>query len=268
MRREGPPSLEGSIFRAVFGAFVLLFAGSIASLIVADLLYVDRESFGEVLRSREIRAAAILSLTTTCASTALSMLFAIPVGYSLSRARFRGKLVVETLVDLPIVFPPLVLGLSLLIFFRTSIGIWIEERGAVFIYERPGIVLAQFFVSASFAIRAAKLAFGAADARQEQVALTLGCSRWGAFRRVALPNARAGLAAGAILAWARAFGIFGPLLVFVGAVRFRTEVLPTTIYLEASVGRIEVALSVALLMIAIASVALSLLRLLGAERLW
>ncbi|MCJ7752594.1 MAG: hypothetical protein MUQ65_16145, partial [Armatimonadetes bacterium] len=87
-------------------------------------------------------------------------------------------------------------------------------------------------------------------------------------QRVAVPNARGGIIAGAILTWARAFGIFGPLMVFVGAVRMRTEVLPTAIYLEASIGRIEIALAVALLMIAMAGVALILIRLFGGERNW
>ena len=160
------------------------------------------------------------------------------------------------------------MGLSLLVFFSSQVGLWIESMGLEFVYQRSGIVLAQFLVSAPFGIRAIRTTFDDIDRRQEEVALTLGCTAAQAFWRVAVPNARGGIIAGTILTWARAFGLFGPLMVFVGAVRMRTEVLPTTIYLEASVGRIEVALAVALLMIAMAGAALILIRLFGGERNW
>ncbi len=100
------------------------------------------------------------------------------------------------------------------------------------------------------------MTFDGIDPRFEHVAMTLGASRVGAFFYVSLPMAVRGIVAGAILVWTRAFGIFGPLIVFVGAVRNRTEVLPTTIYLEQSIGHIEVALAVALLMLLLAIVAL------------
>jgi molybdate transport system permease protein len=187
----------------------------------------------------------------------------VPIGYALSRYRFPGHIVADTIVDLPIVFPPLVMGLSLLVFFQTPVGNWLDAHGLGFVYEPRGIVLAQFFVAASFGIRAIKSTFDDIDRRQEDVALTLGCTRGQAFWRIAVPNARGGIVAGAILTWAKAFGIFGALMVFVGMVRLRTEVLPTAIYLEASVGKLEAALAVALLMIGIATMALMLIRVLG-----
>jgi molybdate transport system permease protein len=123
-------------------------------------------------------------------------------------------------------------------------------------------------VSASYGIRAAKSSFNAVDPRLERLALTLGCTHGRAMRMVALPMARNGLAAGAVMAWARAVGVFGPLMVFAGAVRMKTEVLPTTIYLELTVGRIEPALAVAMLMLAIAMVALTLIHWLGQTNRW
>ena len=99
--------------------------------------------------------------------------------------------------------------------------------------------------------------------RHEQVAWTLGCSRAQAFWRVVLPEARPGLLTAATLAWARALGEFGPILVFAGATRLRTEVLPTTVFLELSVGKIEAAIAVSLLMIVVAAVVLVLTRTLG-----
>jgi molybdate transport system permease protein len=159
-------------------------------------------------------------------------------------------------VDLPILMPPVIVGLSLLVFFQTRAGKLIEDYGFEFVFQKKGIVLCQFLVSASFGIRAVKLTFDGIDPRLEHVAMTLGCTRTGAFFRVALPLASRGVVAGGILIWTRSFGVFSPLILFVGTFRNRTEVLPTTIYLEQSVGRIEVALAVAILMLALATAAL------------
>ena len=245
-------------------AFVGLFVAALLALFVGDATYTDFESFAEVLRSPQIRAALWLSLWTTAVTVLLGLLFAIPMGYALSRYRFPGHAVVDSIVDLPIILPPLVVGLSLLVFFyQTPMGRWIHSTGLEFAFQRKGIILCQFLVSASFGIRAVKLTFDGIDPRIEHVAMTLGCTRAGAFFRVALPMARRGIIVGAILIWTRAFGIFGPLIVFVGDIRFSTEVLPTTIYLEQSIGRLEVALAVALLMLLVAAVALVLVRTVG-----
>jgi len=93
--------------------------------------------------------------------------------------------------------------------------------------------------------------------------MTLGSTRAGAFFRVALPLARRGIITGAILIWTRAFGIFGPLMVFVGTIRMKTEVLATSIYLEQSVGRIEIALALTIFMLVLATVALVVVRIVG-----
>jgi molybdate transport system permease protein len=210
-----------------------------------------------------------LSVVTSVGTTALALLFAIPMGYALSRYAFPGRVLADTVVDIPIVFPPLVAGLTLLVFFcQTEFGRWIEEDlGAGFVFQPKGIVLCQFIVSASFAIRSVKTAFDEVDRRLEKVALTLGYTQWGSFRYVSLPLAVRGIVAGAILTWARAFGIFGPLMIFVGSFRGKTEVLSTTIYLEQSVGNLEVALTVALLLISVAVVALLTIRLVGGRAL-
>ncbi len=254
-------------FSAGIFAFLAVFLLLVFALLVADVTYINLDAVREVLDSREIRSAVVLSLWTSSVTTIIAVVFAVPMGYALSRYRFPGHILADTVVDLPIVFPPLVVGLSLLVFFRTSVGLWLESVGLDFVYQRRGIILAQFFVSASYGIRAIKTTFDEVDRRQEDVALTLGCTRGQAFWRVAVRNARGGIVAGAILTWARAIGLFGPLMVFVGAVRMKTEVLPTTVYLETSIGRIEVALAVALLLIVIATIALILIRLLGGRRL-
>jgi molybdate transport system permease protein len=243
--------------------FVALFVTIWGALIWADVDYTTWEAVHEAAVAKEIRAAMWLSLWTTSLTVLIGLLFAIPMGYALSRYRFPGYVLVDAMVDLPILLPPLIVGLSLLVFFRTDPGVWIEESIAKFVFQKKGIVLCQLLVSTSFGIRAIKLTFDGIDQRLEHVAMTLGRTRVGAFTWVALPLATRGVVAGAILIWTRALGIFGPLMVFVGAVRMRTEVMPTTIYLEQSVGRIEVALAVAIIMLALATVALVGIRVLG-----
>ena len=251
------------LFAASMLSFVALFVLGWLALIAADAGYTNREALAEVIHAPEIRAAVWLSLWTSGLTVVIGLVFAIPMGYGLSRYRFPGHVLVDSIVDLPILLPPLIVGLSLLVFFQTPTGRLIEDAGLKFVFQKKGIVLCQFLVSASFGIRAIKLTFDGIDPRFEHVAMTLGCTRAGAFFRVALPMARRGIIVGGILIWTRAFGIFGPLMVFVGAVRMRTEVLPTTIYLEQSVGRIEVALAVAILMLALATAALVGIRIVG-----
>jgi molybdate transport system permease protein len=245
------------------------FVAGVLVLVAVDVAYTSPEAMRQVLESPEIRHAIRLSLITTTITLFLVAAVSIPVGYALSRYRFPGAAVIDTLVDLPIVLPPVVIGVSLLVFFQTAVGRWIESvPGLQFVFMPQGIVLCQFMVSASYGIRAAKSSFNAVDPRLERLALTLGCTHGRAMRMVALPMARNGLAAGAVMAWARAVGVFGPLMVFAGAVRMKTEVLPTTIYLELTVGRIEPALAVAMLMLAIAMVALTLIHWLGQTNRW
>lgn len=255
--------LQSPYFLALFWAIAGYFVLGWIALFAADINYTTWPAVREVLVAKEIRAALWLSLWTTSLTVVIGLIFAVPMGYTLSRFRFPGHVLVDSIVDLPIILPPLLVGLSLLVFFQTRTGQFIEDAGLKFVFQQKGIVLCQFLVSASFGIRAVKLTFDGIDPRLEHVAMTLGSTRAGAFFRVALPLARRGIITGAILIWTRAFGIFGPMMVFVGAVRMRTEVLPTTIYLEQSVGRIEVAMAVAVLMLLLATAGLLGIRMIG-----
>ncbi len=259
----------GRSFSAITFLPLVLFIFLAFFLIITDAMYIDKAAVIKVLTSHFIRDALQLSIVTSVTTVVIALIFAIPMGYALSRYRFPGHLFADTIVDLPIVFPPLVAGLTLLVFFsETGMGRWIQEDlGLEFVFQPRGIVLCQFIVSASFAIRSTKSAFDDIDRRLENVALTLGCSPWGSFFRVSLPMASGGIMAGAILTWARAFGIFGPLMILVGSFRGKTEVLSTTIFLEQSVGNLEVALAVALLLIFVAMIALGTIRMVGGKAL-
>lgn len=240
------------------GVYLLLIAG----MLVADLFFTTPGSFLAALRSEEIRYAIRLSLISCSITALLSLWIAVPIGYLMSRYAFRGKAVIDAILDIPIVLPPLVIGLSLLILFRTHAGRFIEKFIPM-TYAVPGIVLAQWMVACAFAVRTMRTAFDQISPRQEQVARTLGCSQSQAFWQIVLPQARRGILAAGTLAWARALGEFGPILIFSGATRMRTEVMPTSVFLELSVGNIEAAVAVSLLMVVAAVMVLLLVRLFG-----
>lgn len=257
------------------GVYVVL----VAALLLANLDYLRMGSaeaeganpFLAALQNEAIQYAIRLSLIASTISTVLSLWVAVPLGYLLSRYQFRGKRALDALIDIPIVLPPLVLGLSLLILFRSAPGIWVEDTfaaitGSRITYAVPGVILAQFMVACAFAVRTMRATFDEISPRGEQVAMTLGCSRGQAFWKVTLPEARRGLLVAATLAWARSLGEFGPILVFAGATRFKTEVMPTTVFLQMSVGDVEGAVAVSMLMIGAAVAVLVLVRLFGQER--
>jgi len=291
-------------------ALALITAGYLvfwALLLGATASYSTPESWLKVLMSPEIRHATWLSLVTCSLAAGFALLLAVPVGYLMSRLEFRGKSWLDAALDIPIILPPLVVGLCLLIFFQTKIGKVIEngfdvslapievpeswrpvvsfrqsqpspeeqaelaERrkhllhipGFPFTYQITGVILAQFVVAAAFAIRTMRGTFQHLSARPEEVALTLGCTRFQALWHVALPAARRGMVAAFCIAWARSLGEFGPILVFAGATRMKTEVLPTTVWLELSVGNLEAAVAVSLFMVLLAVVVLVVVRATG-----
>lgn len=245
--------------------FVLL----IVLLIAADFMYTSVAEFKAAVVKPEIQAAFKLTLISCTVAALLSVWVGTPLGYLLSRYRFPGRTIVDTLVDIPIVLPPLVLGLSLLILFHLKIGEWELETwlrdvvGFPVTFRWPAVILAQFSVSCAFAVRTMRVAFDQISPRAEDVARTLGCTRGQAFVQIALPQAKRGIIAAGTIAWARALGEFGPILVFAGATRMRTEVLSTTVFLELSIGNLDAAVAVSLLMVAMAVVVLLILRGLG-----
>ena len=242
----------------------LSFAVTGAAVSAAKLSLSKPNPLVQALRSRDIRFSIKLSLISCTLTTLLSLWVAVPIGYMMSRFEFRGKPIIDTLLDIPIVLPPLVVGLSLLILFR-YMPEWLSDA---VVYKWPAVVLAQFMVACAFAVRTMRVTFDQIPQRFEQVALTLGSNRQQAFWRVIMPQAKGGLLAAGTLAWARALGEFGPILVFAGATRQKTEVLPTSAFLELQAGRTEGMLAVSLIMIAAAVVVFVIARTLGMKRIF
>lgn len=239
-----------------------VWGGHIPSAWEARLPFLSRlihSPFTKALAKPEIQYSIRLSLITCTITAILSLWVAIPIGYLMSRYRFFGHSLLDAILDIPIVLPPLVVGLSLLIAFQ-FLPVFIRE---IVVYEIPAVILAQFMVACAFAVRTMRATFDQIDVRHEHVALTLGCSRFQAFHRVVLPDASRGALTAATLAWARALGEFGPLLIFAGATRNKTEVLSTTVFLEMNVGDLGAAVAVSLIMVTGAVLVLIVARIWG-----
>lgn len=236
-------------FIIVTAAFAL--AVFFLGLIASTIMELGRTSFMEALNSGEILFAIKLSLFAATVASLLALLFSIPVAYFLSRYRFFGKSLLDTILDLPIVLSPIALGAMLLIFFNTPIGKAIEEQFGPFVFEVKGIILAQFFVVVGLSIRLLKVTFEGIDIEYEVLARTLGYNKLGVFCRVVMPLARRGILASFILIWGRAAGEFGATVTLAGATTMKTETLPVAIYLNFESADISSALVFILILIVV-----------------
>ncbi len=246
-----------------------LYLGLILCIILANITFITLDDIVKAFNSPEIHQSLKLTFLTCTITALLSVLFAVPVGYSLSRYQFPGRTFLDTILDTPIILPPLVIGVSLLLLFNqlptpdNSIEKWLNSHGAAVTFHVPAIILAQFTVAAAFAVRSMKNTFDQISPRAEELALTMGCNRSQAFWKVSLPQAYHGILAAGVLAWARALGEFGPILIFAGATRGRTEVLATSVFLEISTGNLGGAAAISLLLISLAILTILAIRLVG-----
>lgn len=248
----------------------LLLAVFIVAVLACTVTHTTPEALWESIRSDEILFAIKLSLITTLISTILCLLVAIPAAYALARYNFWGKSLVNTLVDMPLALPPLVAGLGLLIVFGTTgFGDALARSGLEFVFTPKGIVVAQFFVNLPFPLRVLRASFQSINPRYEYVAQTLGCSNGQVFWRVALPMAKNGIVAGAVITWCRGIGEFGATLMLAGATRKLTETLPVSLYLNMTCGDLERAIAAATILMAISVVSIFLFeRFSGAARMF
>ncbi len=267
----------GGWFGAWLGMSLFVYLSLIVLLIVADVWYVlaacwdGTEGISEMLDWPNLWDSVKLTFLSSTVSAILSLLVGVPIGYLLSRYRFFGRSVIDAILDIPVVLPPLVIGLSLLILFHhfppkilgwgvDSLDGYLSHLGMRVTNTKLAVILAQFTVAAAIAIRMLKATFDQIDPRSEQVAMTIGASRGQAFFDVVLPQSYKGILAAGTMAWARALGEFGPILVFAGATRGKTEVLSTSVYLEINTGNINGAVIISLLMIALAMVTILTVR--------
>ncbi|MEU6888201.1 ABC transporter permease [Streptomyces viridosporus] len=202
--------------------------------LLALLLRAPWRSLPEQLTSPEVWQALRLSLVCATAATALSLVIGVPLAWLLARTEFPGRGLVRALVTLPLVLPPVVGGVALLLALGRNgvVGQWLDAWfGITLPFTTAGVVLAETFVAMPFLVISVEGTLRAADPRYEEAAATLGASRFTAFRRVTLPLVAPGIAAGAVLAWARALGEFGATITFAGNFPGRTQTMPLAVYL-------------------------------------
>ena len=225
-------------------------------------------SLGASGAAAETRQAIWMSLQTATVATLLVLALGVPLAYFLVRSDFRGRNVLDALVDLPIVLPPPVVGLALvqLVGPNQDMGAALRDHfGIVLANDWKGIVLAQAFVSSPFLVRSAMAAFRAVDPRLENVSRTLGASPLRTFFRVTLPLAARGIFMGCILTWGRAIGEFGS----VTFIAEHPETMPVRIYKQfVESGEKGPSITLAILMIVLCVLVFAGLHLLASRTLW
>jgi molybdate transport system permease protein len=188
----------------------------------------------ERLTEPGVFTALRLSLFSATIATAVCVVLGVPLAWILARMEFPGRRLVRALVTVPLVLPPVVGGVALLLVLgrRGLIGGWLDRTFGVTIpFTTTAVVIAEAFVAMPFLVIAVEGALRGADSRYEEAAHTLGAGRWTTFRRVTLPLVGPGVAAGAVLCWARALGEFGATITFAGSFPGRTQTMPITVYL-------------------------------------
>ena len=219
-------------------------------------------AIGPALSRPEIGQALRLSLLSASLATVVSTVLGVPIAWVLARSRIRGRAVLRALVTVPLVLPPVVGGVALFLVLGRQglLGRWLFERFDLTIpFTTTAVVIAETFVAMPFLVISVEGALRAADARFEDAAATLGADRWTTFRRVTLPMVAPGVAAGAVLCWARALGEFGATITFAGNFPGTTQTMPLAVYLALQRDP-EAAIVLSLVLLAVSLATLLLLR--------
>jgi molybdate transport system permease protein len=241
-------------------------AVGLAALVLPLLGLVVRAPWSTLpsrLAAPGVLTALRLSLETATLATLLSVVLGVPLAWLLARVEFPGRRVVRALVTVPLVLPPVVGGVALLLVFgrKGLLGAWLDSAfGITLPFTTPGVVVAEAFVAMPFLIIAVEGALRGADTRFEEAAATLGAGRWTTFRRVTIPLVAPGIAAGAVLCWARALGEFGATITFAGNYPGITQTMPLAVYQTLEGGDLDGAIVLSLLLLVVSVTILASLR--------
>lgn len=213
----------------MIGAAICIFIFYLG-LILSLFYFVGGKGFWDSLVHPTTLFSIRLSLIAATIATFFAVIIGLPSAYALSRFEFAGKRILDTFLEIPMVMSPIALGASFLVFFNTPLGELIQIKGIFFVFEVPGIILAQFATVAGLATRLMKASLDEISPRFEAVARSLGSSPWQAFYRITLPLSFKGLLASIILCWAKAVGEFGATVTLAGAMPGKTETMPIAIF--------------------------------------
>ncbi|MDD3147430.1 MAG: ABC transporter permease [Candidatus Riflebacteria bacterium] len=234
-------------------ALYLVLAGSLFS-------FLDSGRVIKALTSERVFFSVSLSVKAAIIATILAITVAIPAAYALSRYNFRGKAVVDTLLELPLIVTPVALGAMLLIFFNTGLGASVQNNLWQFVFEFSGIVLAQFLTTVGLAIRTIRSTFDEISPRYEAVACTLGATPTQALMTITLPMARKGILAATVITFAKCIGEFGATIMVAGAMPMKSETMPVSIFMRLGSADIEGMAMMILILLAVGLSVLLILR--------
>lgn len=224
---------------------VFLIIGSIISLFIQ----IDWEIISSILIDKEIHFALLLSLCTASLSLLFAFVISVPAAWALIRLPFRGKKWLNFLLDLPMVMPPLVIGIGLLLLLGQSGPMsYIYTNFAVLLFSPIGIIIAQTYIASAILVRNSTAAFSSIDEGYIYASYNLGLTPIKTLILVELPLIWRVLLSSCILALARVLGEFGATLMLAGAIRFKTETLPMAIYLNIASGDYKLAIGCSLLL--------------------
>ncbi len=238
---------------AITGIAVSVLTAFVGLPLLAIFLRVPLGTLVAQLHSPVARDALRISLKTSLTALLFIVVVGTPVAYLLGTRRFRGRTVLVTFLELPLVLPPAVAGIGLFAAFgRTGLlGAHLTQFGIRIPFTWVAVVMAQAFVAMPFYVRQAIAAFASMDPQLLAASRTLGMGSTRTFLRVSIPLARQSLSAGAALAWARALGEFGATALFAGALAGVTQTLPLAIYSEFGATHLDVALAMSALLVAV-----------------
>lgn len=243
----------------VLGVVAALF---LALPLVGLLLEAPLSDLPRLLTSAPVTSAFELSLVASLSATALSLLLGLPLAWLLARTEFPGKALVRALTTLPLVLPPVVGGVALLLVLgRTGlVGHLLDSWfGLTLFGTTPAVVIAETFVAMPFLVITVEGGLRSLDERYEEAAATLGAGRWMTLRRVTLPLIGPALAAGAVLAWARALGEFGATIAFAGNLPGVTQTIPLAVYIQLQT-QVGGAIALSLVLVVVSLIVLIALR--------
>ena len=230
--------------------------------VVGLLVRTPWAQLGPLLTAPGVGEALRLSLVSATLATAVSLVLGVPLAWVLARGRARGRSLLRAVVTVPLVLPPVVGGVALFLVLGRQglVGRWLDDTfGLTIPFTTAAVVIAQTFVAMPFLVISVEGALRAADARFEDAAATLGADRWTTFRRVTLPLVAPGVAAGAVLCWARALGEFGATITFAGNFPGTTQTMPIAVYLALQQDP-DAAIVLSLVLLAVSLATLLLLR--------
>jgi len=255
-------SEEMSFRYTMIGAAICIFIFYLG-LTLSLFYFVGGKGFWEAFVNPYTLFSIQLSLIAATVATFFALIIGLPSAYALSRFEFRGKRILDTFLEIPMIVSPIALGASFLVFFNTPLGELIQNKGIFFVFEVPGVILAQFASIAGLATRLMKASLDEISPRYEAVARSLGSSSWQAFYRVTLPLSFKGLIASVILSWAKAVGEFGATVTLAGAMPGKTETMPIAIFTALASANIDKAIILILILVIFGLATLYSVRLTG-----